>query len=599
MQDFKIIREMYQTLKSSREEYVPIWREISQVSGISLDTEYFHLDDGNKSKKVDRYVSDPTATTAVNQFGDYLIGILWGTGDKVFDIVPSRYVLEYAAQAEVEQYFDYITGQALYHMNHEDAGLNNAFKPYAYDQAAFGTSGIGAFPNRNFANRTADNALIFRDYGVDNICIDEGRAGAVDYIFAVYHWRVSRIVGEFCSDGCGGVDEEKVSRLPEKVLKSYAKGKMNDVFDLVLGIVPRDDFDPKLQGKRGTKYRGVWFLEDCKDGEGPFGEEDYAEKPIAVTRMIKLRGEVYGRSSSSMLVSTINAVNFMMATSIEILEKMANPALGIFGDAVFGDAAIDTSPNGLTAFSSTFAGKGNPIFPIYDIGDPSKLMQLIIPYLNDKIISAFKIDALLDFNRDTAMTATESMQRYMIRGKSLAGILVQQKTELLMPLIKRCISILFSFGELGIDPQLNQDLVARANKLGQGYRIIPDAVLKVMSEGRPWFELRFNNEMERMTRTESLQALIQIIQATTAIAAVYPDIINAVDWYKLLQDINNNLDINNQILLSVDEFKARVEQQAQMQQLAMGLQAGQMGAQIQKDTAQARKTEAEGFNAGR
>ena len=42
-----------------------------------------------------------------------------------------------------------------------------------------------------------------------------------------------------------------------------------------------------------------------------------------MTRMIKVRGEDYGRSSGTILLSTIGYVNYAFAITGEILEKMA------------------------------------------------------------------------------------------------------------------------------------------------------------------------------------------------------------------------------------------------------------------------------------
>lgn len=599
MTDIKTLCERYSELKTEREKYKPLWDTISKYVGIYVDPDYqWSNNTGRKDSQLDEYVDDPTSALSVNQFGDYMVGIIWGTGDKAFSIVPSRYVLELASPEEVEDYFDYATNQTLYHMNHPDAGFNGCLRSYAYDQAAFGTSGIGAFPNKSFLSGMADNALLFRQYGVDNIAIDEGKSGLVDYVFATYHWRVSRIVGEFCTDN-GVISEQAIERLPRAIKTAWKKNKLNDEFTIVFGVMPREDYNPKLKGKRGTKYRGVWFMEGADDNNAIFFEESFAERPIAVARMIKVRGEVWGRSSGTMLISTIRAVNFMMATAIEVIEKMSNPSLGIMNNAIFGDSALDTSPNGLTVFSQALSNGGSPAFPLYDVGDPSALVNILLPYLNDKITTAFKVDALLDFNSAKDMTATESLQRYAIRGKSLAGILQQQKVECLDVIGRRVISILMGLDQLGVNPRTMPDMVAKLKSMNRGDRVIPDAVLQVMESGRPWFELRFNNELEKLTRTEAVQALVQVLQSIGGIAALYPQIVSAVDWYKLLKDINDNLDANNQILIGETKFKEIILAQAQAQQAAMALQAGQAGAQIQKDVAQGNKNNAEARNAQR
>jgi hypothetical protein len=196
------------------------------------------------------------------------------------------------------------------------------------------------------------------------------------------------------------------------------------------------------------------------------------------------------------------------------------------------------------------------------------------------------------------MTATESLQRYSIRGKSIAGMLQQQKVEGLEPVSKRAISILMDLGELGVNPTTDKARAQMLQSKGKPERVIPESVLEIIKAGRPWYELKFNNEMEKLMRTEAVQNLLQILQSITAIAALYPDIIQAVNWYKLLRDINDNLDYNNQILMSENDFKAQVAQIAKARALAMQMQAGQAGAAMQKDAAVANKTNKEAANVG-
>jgi hypothetical protein len=426
--------------------------------------------------------------------------------------------------------------------------------------------------------------------------IDEGKSGQPDIVTCVYNWKINRIVGEFARTD-GAIDEAKIEKLPKPIREAWKAKDFNAYFQIVFMVYPRENYDPKLKGKRGARYKGVWFMDDSSNN-AIFHEEDFKDRPIAMARAVKVRGEVYGRTSGTMLISSIRSVNFMVGTAIEIVEKMSKPALGMFNNAIFGDSVFDTSPDGLTIFSNALAAASgnNPVFPIHDVGDPAAILQFLVPYLNDKIVTAFKVDSLLDFSSAKEMTATESLQRYAIRGKSLSGFLLQQKNEGLVPVSKRCISLLLSMGELGVDPVRNPEAAQILAKSGRENRVIPEAVLQVIESGRPWYELKFNNELEKLTRTEVVQNLVQIIQAITAIASLYPDIIQAIDWYKLLKDINDNLDYNSQIMISEDEFKASIEAAAQARTQMMQLQAGQAGAAVEKDMSQANKNNREAQN---
>lgn len=592
-EDFKKIWETYTQLKANGERYKPLWDRISQLVGISVEPDYQWTNYLIKSRQLDEYVDDPTSAISVNQAGDYLVGIMWETGEQVVKLKPSRYVTALVDPAVVKDWYVYATEQVLYHMNHPEAGYVAALQPYAYDQFAFGTSGIGIFKNQAFLKGIDENCLVARAYGIDNTRIKEGKGGSPDYGYAIYHWSVARIISEFCFPN-GALDQILFSNMPQEIQNAWNTRNLITEFDLVFLWMPRDDFDPKLLGRKGYKWRGVWFMNTGNASNRIFCDESFRERPVNMTRMIKVRGEDYGRSSGTMLLSSIGSVNYMFAITQEIMEKMANPALGAYGNALFGDSVLDTSADGLTIFNQSFAANPQmPIFPIHDVGDPKGIIEFLLPYLNEKITTAFKVDALLDFNSAKDMTATESLQRYNIRGKSLSGILVRQKNERLIPDVRRAVSICWECGELGINAAQRPDHAAGLKKLAQHRRIIPTEVLQVFADGKPWYEMEFNNELEKLLRTQKVQDLVQFIQGITAIAQLYPDIIHAIDWYALLDALNANLDIDTQIMVTAQDFKKTIADAAKQRQQMQQLQGAGAAASAAKDGAAAQNLNAQ------
>jgi hypothetical protein len=583
----KKIYELHQQAKKIRQNNLSLWTAIAKYSGITLNLSNIESDLSNKgiqedAQQQDRYIDDPTAALAVNQSGDYLQGIIWGNGYGVVEYEPSEEVLELASMSELKSWFKYATSQLERHCNHSEAGLINAVKPYIYDQGSIGTSGLGAFFNKRYAEGVDDNALMFRSYGVDNMSILEGVNGLVDYVFANHNWRAQRIVAEFAMID-GSLDEKLFSKLPKPIRDAYDKADQDKVFPLVYGFLPREDFNPKLVGRRGYKYKTFWFLDDMNHCE-PFFEGDSKFRPIAVGRQIQIRDEVYGRSSGTMLLSSIRLSNFMRTNVIENVEKMVRPALGIFNDAVFGDSAIDTSSGELVALNGSMGAGGNPIFPIYDVGDITPLTNLMLPILKEEITTGFKIDTLLDFSSAKEMTATESMQRFVIRGKALSGMLLQQKI-VQEQLHDRCTSLLMDNGLLGINPVAQKERASKAKNVTPE-RIIPDAVLQVIKSGKKWYKLRYNNELEKLTRTQKVDNLNQMMQGTMAIAQIAPEIKAAIKWYDVEKAYVENTD-NQWLMLEEDEYYAELQKQQQMAQAQMALQAGETAARTDNQMAQA------------
>jgi len=575
------VKEAYEDARVVRSEYQSRWRDIGRHCGITVDEQFFESAESHSpSDNLDDDIEDPTAALAVIQSGDYLDGIMWGTGEEALDLEPSDWVLERADKATLKDYFAYRTKQLLGNMNHNSAGFSAARKPYFYGQSSFGTSGVGVFKNGDFPEKE-ENPYFFRSFGIDNMAIAEGKNGLVNTIFLVYHWRVTQIMQEF--------DYNK-KIIPAEIQSDYKNGDYNKRYTIIQAIIPRKDYQRGLKGKRGTKYRGAWFL--SKNKETIFFNEDFKCLPVGVCRAIKVHGEAWGRSSGTLLISTIKSANYMLSQAIETIEKMNDPAMGTFNNALFGDSVVDTGSGGMVTFNDAMqSNKGvPPLFKLYDTGDPTALVSFLLPYLNNKIATGFKVDILLDFASQKDMTATESMQRYAIRGKSLSGLLGQQKSEMLNVVVVRCIQIEDDNGLRGIDPSDAAQVKEKAD-IDRSDMVIPEAVLAAMQAGKKWYKISYNNELERMTKTEGLDRIIQLVQGVTMLLALNPGLTAAVEWYDLYNDINEALGVS--YIKTADEFKDAVEKQAEIQRKAMMLAAAKEGAGIQGQLSKAGKDDAD------
>lgn len=584
------LKDWHSELKTKSDENQSLWDDIASVVGITVnprnkDTKNY----GKEGDRVDSQVDDPTAALSVNQAGDYLIGILWGTGNDILQLEPTDEVLQLAEEATVAPFYQYVSKTLLDQMNHSEAGFSTNLKPYAYDQVSFGTSGMGAYPNEDYTKE--GNAIVYRSYGVDNIDIDEGKNGLINVVFVTYQWRVNRVVSEFCYRN-GMFDEEKFTELPKKIQDSYKNKKINEEYTIIQAIFPREDYDPKLQGKKGTRFKGVWYLEEEK--AEALLEEDYPTIPIAVARAIKIRGQVWGRSSGTLLISTIKCVNYIVKETIKILEKMEDPSLGVWNNAIFGDSVVDSSAGGIVVFNEGVGGGKNPVFPLHEVGDPTGIIQYLVPYLNEKITTGFKVDLLLDFNSAKDMTATESLQRYVIRGKSLASLTQQQKIEMLEPITHRSVSLCDSVGLMGVDPTIDDSVNNRLKKLNRGDMIIPDAVLELKKQGKRWYKIRFKNELDKLSHTQAVENIIQVINVITAMASLYPIIVEAINWYSLVSDLNKHLGLS--YIIGEKEFKGIVVADAQAKSQAMEAQVGKDMSQAGKNTVEMQQIAGGGKN---
>ena len=578
------IYELYSKLKNERSEYTSIWNDISEYVGLRYNSNDTMDKNQYVEKNLDRYINDPTAAISVMNSSEYLLGIVWGLGGDAFKIVPSESLLDNTTVEEVGNYFNYATEKVLDALNNSESGLHTALKPYFQDQFAFGTSGLGVFKNPKFNKGQSESPLIVRYYGVDSICIDEGINGMVDYIFTSYSWGVNRIVNEFAvNQKTGLIDDKMLATLPRVIVDAYKNNRLTDKFNVVQAIYPREDYNPKLRGKRGAKYKGDWFLDGDSD-KHIFASEDYKVLPIAICRQIKVGREKYGRSSGTMLIGSIRLVNHAVGEVIQILEKMEDPALLLANNSLMGDSVLDSSSGSVTVFNESLLGNSKqPITKMYDVGDPTPIIQWLEPYLNNKITTAFKNDMLLDMNSDANMTATEASQRARIRAQALSGMLNQQYNEMVYPIARRTIQLLLDMDLLGV--RSDSDLAKNMMLMGKSERIIPDVIADFIASGKQWFKIEPNDRVKKMMKTEKLESLMQFINVTSMLAQLNPDILMGINLYQSLKDMAVELGIDASILSGEREFKELLAQKQQQQQQLMNMQANQMQAQTSKDLA--------------
>ena len=565
----------FKSAETEKQKYKPLWREISKYTGIMVDSDNIH----NDGDDLDSYTLDPTTSLSNIQSADYLKGIIIGTGAKGVELVPTDEVLQLADISSVKHWYDFASGVVVKEVNHPQSGFHTAFQTYFYDQMSFGNSGVGVFKNQ--LNNSTANTLIFKEYGIDSTSIEEGKNGVVDVIFTQYKWKTGQFVSEFCHRN-NAFDEEMFGKLPEKVKQAYNNSDFQKEFKVVHAIMPNDEYQPEKLGKLGAKYVGFWFLNDGSNNI--FFEESFNERPISFGRPIKVRGETYGRAYGTMLLSSIRCVNEIINGLMITLDKYREPAMGLFGDAISGNTVINTTAGSVTTFDPTKLNGNTPMFQLQDIGDPTPIINFLLPYFNEKLATAFKVDLLLDFSADANMTATESLQRYSIRNKSILGLVIQQINDVYIPVLERAVSILLEEGKLGVMP--TDDIAQSLMETGYQKKIIPDAVLQVMKQGKRWYTIKFTNEIEKIANTDKLDNLVQMLNIAQAILSVNPQLAGAVDWFKLLKETSSALGFESAIM-SESEFKKQIMAQQQAQAMAQQAQLEQMNSVTMKNKASA------------
>lgn len=371
---------------------------------------------------------------------------------------------------------------------------------------------------------------------------------------------------------------------------------MNQKFKIIYGILPNNFYRMNKRGKAGAKYKGYWFIESSKN---IFKVDYYKEMPVAFCRFVRVNNQVYGESSGSLAISSIKLLNHLKGDTIDNIEKITDAPLGVLSGALVAGNVINRSAGSVTVFNPQATAQGNsPIFPLSQAGDISAVVNFLLPELKKDITNIYKIDQLLDFNSATQMTATESSYRMSIRGKSINGILSQQKAECIEPLVHRSISIIQEsklYGNiLNEMPETTEEEFNEKQRVIESGEYIPEQIVQCMRDGKRWYKIKFNGELEKLCNNEIYQAIGQFLQYFQAILQIKPELANALndyDFIDLIQEVSNLA--NNKLIKPKTQYNEILENIQQQQQAQAEMQQQMAQAQMLNQYAGADKQTAE------
>ena len=599
-QEEKLVIERFRELKTERNRYIDRWRDVQDYVAITNEINTEFEDNKQPNEQKDIFINDPTAFISVNQAGDYLAGILWNLNAVTLE--PSKYIKDKAQGADLSAFYKKATEVFLEQMNATDAGFQSILKSYCYEQFSYGTSGIGTFKSKEFENGQSECCLSFKPFGVWNSCIDEGSNNKIDVVYTVYHWRLNQIIEEFCYED-GAFSEELMKNLPDEMQRAIEGNKYNQKFKIIFGILPNNSYIMGKRGKKGAKYKGYWFIENS---ESKVFKVDYFNKlPIAMCRAIRVNNQVYGESSGTLAISSIKMLNHIAGNTVDNIEKTTDPALGVISGALVAGNVFNRSAGSVTTFNPQAQANGqSPVFPISQVGDISAVVNFLIPELKKDIVNIFKIDQLLDFNNQTQMTATESSYRMSIRGKSINGLLTQEKSETIEPVCHRAISIINECGLFGKTyeeiqelPEETEEQLAYKQRLIKEGDFIPQIIEEAMKDNKIWYKLKFNGELEKLCNAEVYEAIGRFLQYLSALLQIDPNLIHALNTYDLLELLKSvsNL-VNDNLVKNKYDYDDIIKKLEEAQQQQAEQQAMLQQSEVAKNMATAEKGSTEARN---
>lgn len=519
------------------------------VSQIKQDFEVNH----HVGEFLNEDIFDSTGTFAAKNSASALLGMLWpGSAQKAIKIDPPDDMKDITGE-EREWYEEVATKRLALAMDSSDSNLSLSLDEYMMDQVIFGTSGIGVF--------WEDDSFLFKPFGVKETIIDEGKRGRVNVVHIEHEWEIGRVIETY------GIDN-----VSSGIRDKFENGVVDEKIKILITYRPREEVELGLEGSLSMPFSSTHIE---KDNQHVLREGGFEEFPVSMGRFRKLNYEKYGRSMAMDALPDIREINALKEAVIVATEKMLDPPLGLLSDGMLGNGVVDTSAGALTVFDAQGnTGNTPPVFPINTVGDLSAALARI-EALEESIAQHFNIDRLLDFNNQTQMTATETLQRANIRNSSLTSLITRQIVEVFTPLVERSFNLLVRNDKVGFI-EGTAEFEAQA-MFGEEFDIIPERIAERLLNGEEAYTVRFTTPADRVTNAEELNGMLQLIQLNQQLMATHPEAGTYLDVERVHSNSTRLFGSPPDIIRSQEEVEEIQAAQAQAAQQAQQLeQAGQV-----------------------
>jgi len=247
-----------------------------------------------------------------------------------------------------------------------------------------------------FIEDGGDRSLNFKTQNIAKTYIDVDSKGMVDTVFMDLPFTARQIEQEFPD-----------AELPEKIKQALDKASTEE-FVVVHAVVPNPDYKKGSLNPKKRKFAGLYLFE-CQ-GEEPtvLRHDGYDEFPLAVGRLHRTHGEVYGSGCFKECWSSLNLNNdqkvaFLRAGQMRAEGIWLEPAGSNFRSIKSqGQSKIIYDP------TAAFGAKPELMVPQTDIQITETMMQMS----EAEIMDAFFANAFNPLmNQQREATATETMAR--------------------------------------------------------------------------------------------------------------------------------------------------------------------------------------------
>ncbi len=546
-------KSLKNNLESVRSGYIKLWSLIASVLGHNtLYSNRLGESGIGESDVLDTNAYDPSSRRAVETVCDFYASLVFPSKNP-FSLVPPDNIKD--VRQSDQDWFDEQTRRLIRALHSPKSGFLEVKNMFYRDWETYGTTAFFVTESND-----PDCPFVVQQFGVDNMAIQDGGNSQPEYAVLAFNWYPQVIVDYF-----GGSKGEYYKRLPSEIRKAFESGEWDTKYKLYCIIHKNDEFDSNAKiGPRTAQFVGAWIFDN---DDKIFAKNEYYENPLIVSRYARIRGEVYGRSDIGNFINTVAAINGILYLAYQALGKTADPAIGIYDNAIAQDTEIDTDAGAILALDSTFASANNPIVPLQDIGNAEPLTKFLLTFLADELTKAFKLDVIMPIIQTNGMTATEFVNRLAMQGEVLSGVLMRHLSQI-----------------SGFYTRITN--IAARTKGFFDLRNAPEFVKEAIREGKAWYDIKHNNAVTNILNASKQRDFVNTLNSIIMAAQIDQSIAPDLDLYDSVLEIVRDSVLKN-VLPTKMEHEQRKAARAREAAVAQEAQIANIASQANRNNAQA------------
>lgn len=512
--------------KSERTQWEAKWDAIAELMR-PLRDEFREASTGGGEPRGQR-AYDGTGLLALDQAGSTIYSMLTAT-DNIW--APLEFEQDWRKRDRAARAWIGEVNRILFaSLDPSRSGFYNDAPETILDSIGFGT---GVF----FSQRPA-GADFFVDKALPlaECCFEVDPFGAVSHMDRWYRetlFNLARLFGEEQLPKAMQSDLERAPGRKVKVLHS---------------VYPNDDRKRVARGKRFVSH---YLLPEDNRGLSVGG---FDEMPFFVSRWGVASGETYGRGRGEMALADSQVLNEMNRSTLVAAQKRAEPPIGTHDEI---GNLVDLDPNGLNMGAIDDQGRQR-IQPLALTGDTGLSLEMM-----DQRRAAIKdifYHAMLSLVGSPTPSVVEILKNDERRDQSMGPNLARIMSEFLGPFIEYRFRQLVRAGQIPPPPPAAESANMR---------------------------VRFVSPLAKAHKAQKAQAVLNTVQGIAQVTALDPRARHTLNGIRAARHVADGFAGPEDILNTDEELAAALEQENQMQQAQLALQAAEQGGRAAASLAQA------------